>query len=101
MKEDYQRALELPFTYGYGCCVFKRDIHGDQPEVPDCMSGSPNFLSPKWFASLVYIVKRWQRSLREVPPSGIKWNILSSTFSSTFSSFRNGPNMVSWTYTIM
>ena len=52
MEEDYQRALELSFTYGYGRCVFKHDIYGDQLEVPDCTPDSPNFLSPKCFASL-------------------------------------------------
>ena len=37
-------ALELSFTYGYGRCVFKHDICGDQLEVPDCTPDSPNFL---------------------------------------------------------
>ena len=26
MEEDYQKALEVIFTYGYGCCVFKHNI---------------------------------------------------------------------------
>ena len=52
MEEDYQRALESSFTYGYGCCVFKHDICGDQLEVLDCMPDSQNFLSPECFASL-------------------------------------------------
>ena len=52
MEEHYQRAFKLSFTYGYGCCVFKHDICGDQPEVPYCMLDSPNFLSPKCFVSL-------------------------------------------------
>ena len=64
MEENYQRALEPSFTYGYGCCVFKHDICGDQPKVPDCMPGgnqpevsncmsdSLNFLSPEHLASL-------------------------------------------------
>ena len=30
-KEDYQKALELIFSYGYGCCMFKDNICGDQP----------------------------------------------------------------------
>ena len=43
MDKDYQKALELIFAYGYGCCVFKHNICGDQPEVPD---GMPNSSSP-------------------------------------------------------
>ena len=29
MEEDYQKGLELIFSYGYGCCVFKHNICGD------------------------------------------------------------------------
>ena len=29
MEEDYQKALELIFAYGYGCCAFKLYICGD------------------------------------------------------------------------
>ena len=32
MKEDYQKPLEVIFAYGYGCCAFKHNICGDQPE---------------------------------------------------------------------
>ena len=46
MEGDYQKALELFFAYVYGSYVFKHDICGVQPEVPDCMFDSPNFLSP-------------------------------------------------------
>ena len=42
MEEDYQMALELSFTCGYG----------DQLEVLDCTPDSSNFLSLKCFASL-------------------------------------------------
>ena len=52
MEEDYQRALELSFTCGYGRCVFKHDIGGDQLEVLDYTPESPNFLSLECFASL-------------------------------------------------
>ena len=34
MEEDYQNALELIFTYGYRCCMFKHNICGDQPKFP-------------------------------------------------------------------
>ena len=29
MEEDYQKALELIFAYGYRCCMFKHNICGD------------------------------------------------------------------------
>ena len=29
MEEDYQKALESIFSYGYGCCAFKHNICGD------------------------------------------------------------------------
>ena len=29
MEEDYQKALEHIFAYGYGCCAFKHSICGD------------------------------------------------------------------------
>ena len=35
MEEDYQKAMELIFAYGYRCCVFKHNIYEDQPEVID------------------------------------------------------------------
>ena len=85
MEEDSQRALESSFTYGYGRCVFKQNICGDQLEVPDCMPDSLNFLFPKFLANLrcllvlsfskdaakTCIVEKWQRSLVEVPLLGI------------------------------
>ena len=43
MKEEYQRDLESSFIYGYGCCVFKHDICGDQPKIPNCMPKSSKF----------------------------------------------------------
>ena len=39
-EEDYKKALELIFAYGYGCCVFKHNICGDNPEVPNGMPDS-------------------------------------------------------------
>ena len=29
MEEDYQKALEVIFAYGNGCCAFKHNICGD------------------------------------------------------------------------
>ena len=51
MEEDYQKALELIFAYGYGCCVFKHNICGDQPEVLNGMPDSSDLLPPKFFAN--------------------------------------------------
>ena len=51
MEEDHQKALELIFAYGYGCCVFKHNICEDQPEVLDCMPDSSDPLPPKFFAN--------------------------------------------------
>ena len=52
IEENYQKALELIFAYGYGCCMFKHNICGDQPEV---LNGMPDFfdpLPPEFFANL-------------------------------------------------
>ena len=49
MEEDYQKALELIFAYVYGCCVFKHNICGDQPEVPNSMLDSSSPLPLKFF----------------------------------------------------
>ena len=52
MEEDYQKALELIFVYGYRCCVFKHNICRDQPEVPDGMPDSFYLLPLEFFANL-------------------------------------------------
>ena len=44
MEEDYQKALELIFAYGYGCCMFKHNLCGDQQEVLDGMPASSRVL---------------------------------------------------------
>ena len=49
MEEDYQKALEPIFAYGYRCCMFKHNICGDQLEVPDGMPDSFDPLSPEFF----------------------------------------------------
>ena len=54
MEEDYRKAFKLIFAYDYGCCVFKHNIYGDQPKVPDGMPDSSNslplefFTNPRW-----------------------------------------------------
>ena len=52
MEEDYQKALEVIFAYGYECCMFKHNICGSQPEVPDGMPDSSDPLPPEFFANL-------------------------------------------------
>ena len=49
MEEDNQKDLELIFAYGYGCYMFKHNICGDQPEVPDDMPNSSDSLPPEFF----------------------------------------------------
>ena len=81
----------MSFTYGYGCCVFKHNIYGDQPEVLDCMPDSLDFLSLECFASLGcppvpasfegVVVGVHRREVAEEEPGrgapswGFKWNI--------------------------
>ena len=41
MEKEYYKALEVIFSYGYGCYVFKNNICGDHPEV---LEGMPDFV---------------------------------------------------------
>ena len=49
IEEDYMKALELIFSYGYGCCMLKHNICGDQPKVPDGMPNSFDSLLLEFF----------------------------------------------------
>ena len=49
MEEDYEKALELIFAYGYRCCMLKHNICGDKPKVPDGMCDSSVPLPPEFF----------------------------------------------------
>ena len=40
MEKEYWKALKVKFAYGYGCCVFKHNIYGDHPKVPNGMPKS-------------------------------------------------------------
>ena len=51
IEEDYQKALEVIFAYAFGCCAFKHNIYGDQPEVPDGMPVSFDQLLLEFFVS--------------------------------------------------
>ena len=52
MEEEYQKTLEVIFAYGYECCVFKHNICGDHPEVPDGMPDSTDLLLHEFFVNL-------------------------------------------------
>ena len=43
IEKEYQKVLEVIFTYGYGCCFFKHNICGDYLEV---LEGIPYFADP-------------------------------------------------------
>ena len=49
MEEEYYKALEVIFTYGYKCYVFKHNICGDHPKVPEGMPDSVDPLPPEFF----------------------------------------------------
>ena len=51
MEEDYQKVLELIFSYAYGCYAFKHSIYGDQPGIPDGMLDSAYPLPPEFFVN--------------------------------------------------
>ena len=51
MEEEYHKAMEVIFSYGYGCCVFKHNIYGDYPKVPQGMPDSTDPLPPKFFVN--------------------------------------------------
>ena len=39
------------FAYGYECCVFKHNICGDHPEVPEGMPDTVDPLPPVFFVN--------------------------------------------------
>ena len=43
-------ALEVIIAYDYGCNLFKHNICGSQPEVPNDMPDSSDPLPPEFFA---------------------------------------------------
>ena len=51
MEEEYHKALEVIFAYGYGCCVFKHNIHGDHSDVLDSMPDSVDPLPLDFFVN--------------------------------------------------
>ena len=79
MEEDYHKALDLIFAYGYECCMFKHNICKDQPEVPDCMPDSSDPLPLEFFANprcpsiptATEATTRWIREKRQRNPRGV------------------------------
>ena len=55
IEEDYQKALEHIFGYGYGCCAFKHNIYGDQPRIPDGMFVTPPTRHPVSSEGVIFI----------------------------------------------
>ena len=51
MEEEYKKALEVIFAYGYECCVFKHNIYGNHPDVPVDMHDFVDPLPPKFFVN--------------------------------------------------
>ena len=51
MEEDYRKALELIFAYGYKFCMFKHNIYGDQLEILDGMLDSSFLLPVEFFVN--------------------------------------------------
>ena len=51
MEEDYQKALEVIFAYGYECCAFKHNICRDQLEVLNGMLDSVDPLLVEFFVN--------------------------------------------------
>ena len=49
MEEDYQKALEKIFAYGYGCCAFKHSIRDDLLRIPNGMPNSTDPLPLEFF----------------------------------------------------
>ena len=47
--KEYHKDLEVIFAYGYGCCIFKHNIYGDRPEVPQGMPDSADPLPLEFF----------------------------------------------------
>ena len=52
MVEDYQKALDHMFAYGYGCYAFKHGICDDRPRISDGMPNSAEPLPLEFFANL-------------------------------------------------
>ena len=71
MEEEYQKALEVIFSYGYGCYVFKHNICGDYLEVLEGMPDSVDPLPPEFFVNLgcPLIKMATKATTTEVPPS--------------------------------
>ena len=51
MEAEFDASGDALFNYGYGCCIFKNNICGSKPQIPNGMS-DPSFpLTPKFFTN--------------------------------------------------
>ena len=71
MEEEYQKALEVIFAYGYECCVFKHNICGDCSDVLEGMPDSADLLPPEFFVNpwCPPIQEAFEATTTEVPLS--------------------------------
>ena len=51
MEADFNSSGDALFNYGYGCCVFTRNIYGSKPQIPDGMLNPSIPLTPEFFTN--------------------------------------------------
>ena len=51
MEAEFDASGDTLFNYGYGCCVFKHNICGSKPQIPDGMPDPSIPLNPEFFAN--------------------------------------------------
>ena len=51
MEVEINYSGDALFNYGYGCCVFMRNICGSRPHIPDRMPNPSVPLTPEFFAN--------------------------------------------------
>ena len=51
MEAEFNSNDDALFNYGYGCCLFKHNIFGSKPQIPDGMPDPFVPLTPEFFAN--------------------------------------------------
>ena len=64
MEAEFDSNCDTLFNYGYGCYVFKHNIYGSKPHIPDGMSDPSIPLTPEFFAN-----PRWPPSVSSAAPA--------------------------------
>ena len=54
MEAEFDSSDDALFNYDYGCCVFKHNICGSKPQIPDGMPDPSVSLTPEFFANPRY-----------------------------------------------